>query len=72
MTPMTNSTLGAELGKKGIRFALTVVGLLLLKALFAALPMLKNTSAIGNTFLSPLVLVNAAADTLILLAVIAF
>jgi hypothetical protein len=63
---------GAELGKKATRFAVTVVGLLSLRGLLAALPMLQNPSTIGNTFLSPLVLANAIVDTLILITLISF
>ncbi|MGA2271129.1 MAG: SHOCT domain-containing protein [Bryobacteraceae bacterium] len=67
-----DSSVGAELGKKGIRFTVTIVGLLLLKSLVGALPMLRNAPAIGSTFLSPLVLANAIVNTLILIAIISF
>lgn len=63
---------GADLGKKGIRFVVSIVGLLLLKAVVGALPMLKNASTIGGSLLTPTVLVNAIADTLIIVAVVGF
>lgn len=59
-------------GKKFIRFALSVMGLLILRGLLGALPMLKSASAIGDTLLSPLVLLNVAVDTVILLVILAF
>lgn len=61
-----------EFGKRAVRFALTVVGLLLLKGLLSVLPMLKNATAIGNTLLSPLVLTNGIVDVLILVAILTF
>jgi hypothetical protein len=48
------------------------VGLLVLRAVLAALPVLKNASIISDSLLSPLVIGNAILDTAILLAVLGF
>lgn len=61
-----------EFGKKGVRFTVTLIGLLLLRGLLSVLPMLKNATAIGNTFLSPIVLSDAIVDTLILASLLTF
>lgn len=61
-----------EFGKKSVRFVVTLVGLLILRGLVSVLPMLKNAGAIDSTFLSPLVIANAAVDTLILIALVGF
>lgn len=66
------STLGSQLGKRTVRLVLTVVGLLILRALLNALPMLNKASAIGDSFMSPLVIANAIVDTMILLALLRF
>jgi hypothetical protein len=52
--------------------ALAIVGLLVLRAILGALPMVKNASAIGDTFLTPLVLANAVVDTVIFLLILSF
>lgn len=66
------SLLGPELGKRAVRFALTIVGLLILRAIIGALPMLANASVIGDSMMSPLVIAYAVVDTLILLALLQF
>ena len=67
-----SSPLGPNIAKRIIRFALTLVGLLILRGILGALPMLKSASAIGDTLLSPLVVSYAAVDTAIILVVLAF
>jgi Short C-terminal domain len=66
-----SSPLGST-GKKFIRFALSIVGLLILRGILGALPMLKSASVIGDTLLSPLVILHVAVDTVILLVMLAF
>ena len=64
--------LGPELGKRAVRFALTIVGLLILRAILGALPMLANASVIGESMMSPLVIADAVVDTLILVVLLQF
>jgi ribosomal protein L40E len=64
--------LGPEFGKRAVRFALTVVGLLILRAVLDVLPMLSKASAIGDSLVSPLVIANAVVDTMIFLALLRF
>jgi Double zinc ribbon len=66
------SLLSPELGKRAVRFALTVVGLLILRAVLGALPMLTNASAISDSMMSPLVIADAVVDTLILVVLLQF
>ena len=66
-----SSPLGSA-GKKFIRFALSIVGLLILRGILGALPMLKSASVIGDTLLSPLVILYVAVDTVILLVILSF
>jgi hypothetical protein len=68
----SSSSLGSQLGKKAIRFAVAILGLLLLKAVVDALPMLKNASLIDGTLLSPVVLANAIVDTLMMAVIFGF
>jgi hypothetical protein len=68
----SQSALGSELAKKAVRLALTVVGLLVLRAILAALPVLKNASAFDDSLISPLVVGNAIVDTAIFLALLGF
>jgi len=67
-----SSHLGPNIAKRIIRFALTLVSLLILRGILGALPRLKSASAIGDTLLSPLVVSYAAVDTAIILVVLAF
>ncbi len=67
-----SSSLGSQLGKKAIRFAVAILGLLLLKAVVDALPMLKSASLIDGTLLSPVVLANAIINTLIMVVIFGF
>jgi Short C-terminal domain len=67
-----SSPLGPNIAKRFIRFALTLVGLLILRGILGALPMLKSASAIGDSLLSPLVVSYAVVDTAILVVVLAF
>ena len=64
--------LGPEFGKRVVRFALTLVGLLILRAVLNVLPMLSKASAIGESLMSPLVIANAVVDTVIFLALLRF
>ncbi|MGD0872121.1 MAG: SHOCT domain-containing protein [Bryobacteraceae bacterium] len=68
----SSSSFGSRLGKKAMRVVVAIVGLLLLRAVLSSLPMLKNASYIGGTFLTPGVLANAIIDTLILAAIFGF
>jgi hypothetical protein len=68
----SSSSLGSQLGKKAIRFAVAILGLLLLKAVVDALPMLKSASLIDGTLLSPVVLANVIVDTLIMVVIFGF
>ncbi len=64
--------LDRELGKRIIRVVLSIVGLLILRAILAALPMMKNASSIGGSLLTPLVLAQAIVDTVIFLLLLRF
>ncbi len=66
------SVFGSEFGKKAIRVAITVVGLLILRAILGALPMLANASAIGSSLVTPLVIADAIVDTLLLVVLLQF
>ena len=58
--------------KKVIRFVINSLGLLILRAILGALPMLKNAPAFGDSLMSPLVLACAIVDTVLLLVVLDF
>lgn len=66
------SVLGPEFARSAVRLVLTVVGLLILRALFNALPMMNKASAIGDSLISPLVIANAVVDTIIFLSLLQF
>jgi ribosomal protein L40E len=66
------SVFGPEFGKKAVRLAITLVGLLVLRAVLGALPMLSNASAIGSSLMSPLVIADAVVDTLLLVVLLRF
>jgi len=66
------SIFGSDFGKKAIRVAITIVGLLILRAILGSLPMLANASAIGSSLMSPLVIANAIVDTLLLVVILRF
>jgi hypothetical protein len=68
----SSSSIRAQLGKRSIRFAVAALGLLLLKAVVSALPMLKNASPVASTLLTPMVLANAIVDTLMMVAIFGF
>ncbi len=68
----SESSFGPQLGKKTIRFVVAVVGLLILKAVVGALPMVKHASIIDGTLLSPALVATAIVDTLILAAIAGF
>jgi hypothetical protein len=68
----TQSVFTAEIGKRAVRFALTIIALLLLRAILGALPMLANGSAIGSSLISPLVIANAIVDTILLVVILRF
>jgi Short C-terminal domain len=69
---MTRSVLGPDIGRKTVRVVLALAGLLILRAILASLPMLKNLSAIDDSLVSPLVIVKAVVDTIIFLVLIGF
>jgi hypothetical protein len=69
--------LGSKPAKLAIRTGLSIVGLLLLRGIVGSLPILKNSSAMGESFLgdsllSPLVIANVVIDTVILLVILTF
>ncbi len=64
--------LGPDFAKRSVRFVLAVVGLLILRAITGALPMLKNAPAIGDSLISPLVIVQAVVETIILAVILGF
>jgi Short C-terminal domain len=66
------STLGSDLANRAVRLILPLVGLLILRAILAALPVLKNAPAFDGSLMSPLVLVRAVVDTLIFLTLLRF
>lgn len=66
------SIIGPELGKRVIRVGVAVIGLLILRAILGALPMVKNASPISNSLLTPLVLADAVVDTVIFLLILSF
>jgi hypothetical protein len=68
----TLPTLRHTLKKQFIRFVLSVVGLLVVRGIVGALPMLRSASAIGDSLLSPLVVTLAVIDTLIILLALGF
>jgi hypothetical protein len=59
------STLGTVLWKKIVRIALSIFGLLVLRAVLPTLPVLKNASAFDDSLLSPLVIATGLVDTAI-------
>ena len=65
-------TFAQNLWKKVIRFVVNVLGLLVLRAILGSLPILKNASAFGDSFMTPLVLAYMIVDTVILLLVLDF
>ena len=67
MTP--TASFGSSLGKTVTRFAVAILGLLLLKAILGALPMLQNAGFIGSTLMTPMVLTNTVMNTLILICI---
>lgn len=60
------------LGKKAVRFVTAVVALLILRAVLGILPMLAGASAISGSLMSPLVIADAVADTLIIVVLLRF
>ena len=66
------SILDREFAKRVIRVALAIVGLLILRAVLGALPMVKNASSIGSSLLTPLVLAQAIVDTVIFVLILRF
>jgi hypothetical protein len=64
--------LGPDFGKRVIRVAVAIVGLLILRAILGALPMMKNASAIGDTLLTPLVVADAVVDSVIFSLILSF
>jgi hypothetical protein len=72
VTEQAPATLARNVWKKLIRFAVNALGLLVLRAILGSLPMLKNASAFGDSFMTPLVLAYMIVDTVILLAVLDF
>jgi len=64
--------LGPDFAKKAVRFVLAVVGLLILRAILGALPMLKNAPAIGDSLISPLVIAQTVVNTTILTVLLGF
>jgi hypothetical protein len=71
-TEQTPLTFAQNTWKKVIRFVINSLGLLILRAILGALPMLKNASAFGDSLMSPLVLAYAIVDTVLLLVVLDF
>ena len=65
-------TFAENVWKKLIRFVVNTLGLLILRAILGSLPMLKNASAFGESFMTPLVLAYMIVDTVILLVVLDF
>lgn len=63
---------GPGLRKDFVRAALYLLFLLVFRSILDSLPFLKNASVIGDTLLSPLVLVNAVIDTISLSVVLSF
>jgi hypothetical protein len=64
--------LDRNFGKRVIRVALGILGLLILRAILGALPMVKHATAIGDSFLTPLVLAQAIVDTVIFVLILRF
>jgi len=65
-------TLGNEVARKVVKLIMAVVGLGVIRGILGALPMLKNAAPLGETLVTPLILSKAIADTLILVALMAF
>jgi Short C-terminal domain len=65
-------TFAQSVWKKLVRFVLTALGLLFLRAILGSLPILKNAAAFGDSFMTPLVLAYMIVDTVILLIVLDF
>ncbi len=72
--PATNAAadLGTSLRKEFARAAVYSLFLLILRGVIGSLPFLKNAAFIGDTLLSPLVLVNVAIDTVFLAVLLSF
>lgn len=68
----TQSFFNPEFGKRVVRLAMTVVGLLVLRAILGNLPMLANATALGSSLMSPLVIADAIVDTLFLIVLLQF
>ncbi|MFZ3264341.1 MAG: hypothetical protein WA172_10100, partial [Terriglobales bacterium] len=66
----TQSFFNPEFGKRVVRLAMTVVGLLVLRAILGNLPMLANATALGSSLMSPLVIADAIVDTLFLIVLL--
>jgi hypothetical protein len=66
------STFARNAWKKLIRFAINVLGLLVLRGILGSLPMLKNATAFGDSLMSPLVFAYLIVDTVILFVVLDF
>lgn len=66
------SVLGRDFGKKAVRLGVTVAGLLILRGILGALPMLKNASAIGSSLMTPLVIADAVVDTVLFVVLLRF
>ena len=61
-----------NLAKIFIRFALSVVGLLILRGVIGSLPMLKGSPAFGDSLINMLLLCYLVIDTLIILVILSF
>ncbi|HLY42467.1 MAG TPA: SHOCT domain-containing protein [Terracidiphilus sp.] len=66
------AALGPSFTRTTLRTGLGIVALLILRAVIASLPVLKNGSTLGDTLLSPVVITNATIDTLVFLALLQF
>jgi hypothetical protein len=64
--------LGTSLRKEFARAAVYGLFLLILRGVIGSLPFLKNGAFVGDTLLSPLVLVNVAIDTVFLAVLLSF
>jgi hypothetical protein len=64
--------LGTSLRKEFARAVVYSLFLLVLRGVIDSLPFLKNASFVGDTLLSPLVLINAAIDTTLLAVLLSF
>jgi hypothetical protein len=70
--PPARVTLASQIGRKVIGAIISVVGLLIVRGVVGALPMLKNAPPIESVGITPLMIAQAIVNTLIFVALLRF